>query len=72
MESSDNAPISWRKGSRCAANGTCVEVAAIGPAGTIAARDAKFAEASPVLAFSTGEWSDFTDRIKRGLHDLPH
>ena len=66
MASAENDPISWRKGSRCAANGTCVEIAALPASRAIAARDAKHGEASPVLLFSTGEWRLFTDRIKRG------
>lgn len=66
MTSAENEPISWRKGSRCAANGTCVEIAALTASRAIAARDAKHGDASPVLLFSTGEWRAFTDRIKRG------
>ncbi|KAB2351787.1 DUF397 domain-containing protein [Actinomadura rudentiformis] len=70
MTSAENDPISWRKGSRCAANGTCVEIAGAYAPGTIAARDAKHGEASPVLLFSPGEWRTFTDRIKSGELDL--
>jgi hypothetical protein len=69
--SNDDGAISWRKSSRCAANGTCVEVAAIHTAATIAARDAKHGDASPVLMFSTGEWRALTERIKSGRLDLP-
>ncbi|MFC5749108.1 DUF397 domain-containing protein [Actinomadura rugatobispora] len=66
MASAENQPISWRKSSRCAANGTCVEIAAMASVPAIAARDAKHGDASPVLLFSSREWRAFTDRIKRG------
>lgn len=70
MAAAENEPISWRKGSRCAANGTCVEVGAV--VGAIATRDAKFADQSPVLLFSSSEWRRFTDQVKSGDHDLAH
>ncbi|GAA2450422.1 hypothetical protein GCM10010191_80430 [Actinomadura vinacea] len=70
MASAENRPISWRKSSRCAANGTCVEIAAMASARAIAARDAKHGDASPVLLFSSREWRAFTDRIKLGDLDL--
>ena len=66
MASAEINPISWRKGSRCAANGSCVEIAALAASRTIAARDATYGDASPVLLFSTGEWRSFTDRLKQG------
>ncbi|MFF5258849.1 DUF397 domain-containing protein [Actinomadura viridis] len=66
MTSAEFDSISWRKGSRCAANGTCVEIAAMGTVRAIAARDAKHGDASPVLLFSVREWRTFTDRIKQG------
>jgi len=66
VASAETDPISWRKSSRCAANGSCVEIAALAPSRAIAARDATYGDASPVLLFSAGEWRSFTDRIKRG------
>ncbi|MFC4910727.1 DUF397 domain-containing protein [Actinomadura gamaensis] len=72
-----NTPA-WKKSSRCAANGACVEVARTGTrtgtgrgseAGTIAARDAKIGDASPVLLMSAAEWRAFLSRVKAGALD---
>ncbi|MCP2335580.1 DUF397 domain-containing protein [Actinomadura rupiterrae] len=66
--------LAWKKSSRCAANGACVEVAATGPlaaAGTsaVAARDAKIGDASPVLLLSAAEWGCFLTEVKSGALD---
>ena len=66
MASVENQPISWRRSSRCAANGTCVEIAGLASVPAVAARDATYGDASPVLLFSPTAWRVFTDRIKRG------
>ncbi|MFI0356304.1 DUF397 domain-containing protein [Actinomadura sp. 9N407] len=66
MASAENDSISWRKGSRCAANGTCVEIAAMASTRAVAARDATDGDAGPVLMFSHREWRAFAARIKNG------
>lgn len=70
MSSFGNSTVTWRKGARCAQNGTCVEVGRLA-ARQVGARDAKNGVTGPVLAFSTMEWRAFTGRAKEGLFDLP-
>jgi hypothetical protein len=60
----------WRKASYSGsdpAKQNCVEVAQL--PGCVGVRDSKAAEA-PHLAFGTTDWRRFTDRVKRGEHDL--
>jgi hypothetical protein len=56
----------WRRSSRCAANGTCLEVAAVGR--WVAARDGAL-EGGAVLLFSPGAWRVFTGQVKAGHLD---
>lgn len=59
------AGFSWERSSRCAGNGSCVEVARL-PNGEVAIRDGKKAAASPVLLFTRTEWDAFTAGIRAG------
>lgn len=55
----------WRKASRSAAQGTCVEVSRR-PHG-VAVRDSKDPE-GPRLHFDRAAWSAFTEQIRNGMH----
>ncbi|MBO2466065.1 MULTISPECIES: DUF397 domain-containing protein [Actinomadura] len=68
-ESIAAAATGWRKGSRCAGNGACVEVGAL-RGGAVAARDAYDGDAGPVLTFSAAQWRAFTTAAKAGRYDL--
>ena len=59
------ADFPWERSSRCAGNGSCVEVARL-PNGEVAIRDGKKAATSPVLLFTRTEWDAFTAGIRAG------
>lgn len=65
MDRSNLTRATWRKASRSAAQGTCVEVARR-PSG-VAVRDSKDPE-GPRLHFDRAAWSAFTDQIRSSLH----
>lgn len=65
----DGSSTSWRASRACSSNGTCVEVARLGP-GSVGARDGKKGDSSPVLAFSMQEWSMFVEDLRVGRFDL--
>lgn len=50
---------SWRKSSRSATNGECVEVGARFDGRVIGVRDSKLGEESPVLRFAPGAFAAF-------------
>ncbi|RMI45143.1 DUF397 domain-containing protein [Actinomadura harenae] len=62
--------VVWRKGSRCGANGGCVEIGAL-PAGVVGARDSHIGDDGPVLRLSPGEWRSVLTGIRRGELDMP-
>lgn len=57
--------LHWRRASRCATHGSCVEIAHV-PGGGMAIRDGKRENDSPVLLFGQEEWQNFTSAIKSG------
>jgi Domain of unknown function (DUF397) len=65
-----SAGIHWKKSSRSAENGNCVEIAAL-PGNKIGVRDSKDnAAGCPVLTFTFAEWSSFVIGLKKGELDL--
>ncbi|MDQ7907760.1 DUF397 domain-containing protein [Phytohabitans sp. ZYX-F-186] len=66
MSASISAPVNWRKSTRSAGNGQCVEVAAMSEG--IAMRDSKDPE-GPVLRFRAATWRDFVGSLRAGEFD---
>lgn len=57
----------WKKSSRSAGNGACVEVAFV--PGAVAVRDSKDS-CGPVLTFHAAVWQDFIASVQTGEFDL--
>ena len=60
--------ITWRKSSRSAAAGHCVEVAT--GTGVVLVRDSKDVS-GPVLRFGAPQWSEFVTAVRSGRFDRP-
>ncbi|HEY1917523.1 MAG TPA: DUF397 domain-containing protein [Streptosporangiaceae bacterium] len=58
-----NTDASWRKSSRSAYNGNCVEVTGT-PSGFVGVRDSKQNGTGPVLMFRADHWSAFVRGLK--------
>jgi hypothetical protein len=59
--------LDWRKSSRSASNGQCVEVAATLDA--VAVRDSKD-PGGPILQFGTETWREFVGSVRAGAFDV--
>ena len=58
----------WRKATKSNNNGACAQVRAA--EGMVQLRDSKLGEASPILDFTSAEWSAFLDGAKSGEFEL--
>lgn len=67
MTAQHESSLVWRKSSASAANGNCVEIAAL-PEGGVAVRDSKDPE-GPRLRFTAAEWSAFRTGVAAGEFD---
>ena len=61
-----NQGLTWRKSSRSAAAGHCVEIASA--AAAVFVRDSKDV-AGPVLEFGPRDWADFLGGVREGRFD---
>lgn len=68
QEESGTGNLAWRKASRSAGNGACVEVASV--PGNVAIRDSKNPDGA-VLASAPSVWRSFLAGAKNGDYDLP-
>jgi hypothetical protein len=59
--------LEWRKSSRSAGNGACVEVAAT--LDVVAVRDSKD-PSGPILQFGTKTWREFVGSVRAGTFDV--
>jgi hypothetical protein len=64
----DRVAPRWRKSSRSANNGQCLEVAENVP-GYVLLRDSKLGDASPILYLTPGEWAAFIGGVHDGEFD---
>ena len=61
------AGATWRKSSRSASSGQCVEIAEV--PGWVGVRDSKLGTDSPILAFTRAEWKAFSLGMRDGEFD---
>lgn len=58
----------WVKSEASGPSGECVEAGRCGcPDGQVLVRDSKLGDDSPVLEFTTADWAEFLDSVKRGF-----
>lgn len=55
---------SWRKSSRSATNGDCVEIGTSTETASVGVRDSKLGEQSPILTFTPGAMAAFVNAAK--------
>ncbi len=66
MPAPDEREPLWRKSTRSAANGACVEVAEL--TGEVLLRDSKDPD-GPWLRFDRGTWEEFVRSVRAGAFD---
>jgi hypothetical protein len=69
MSPQDLSRVTWRKSSRSSPDYQCTMCAFL-PDGSVAVKDSKLGDNSPILTFTRAEWLAFIEGAKAGEFDI--